>query len=976
MKKFFITLLGLLAFLPMTFAAYFTNVPQVKVQPNGDTLRCFATGDEYFHRLHDADGYTIVLDPATGYYVYADKIGDALVPTSYIAGRTNPAEVGIAPNLSISAEQWRARRQRWNESAPSRAGMRDGQPNHGHINNIVIFIRFADDSEFSNSFESVSRMFNDSTPGYSSMYNYFKSASYNQLTISSSFYPQQSNSTILSYQDTYERSYFEPYSYFNPNGYATDDDDAERTYREHMLLSRAVNAVADMVPQDLDIDYDNNGFVDNVVFVIRGDVGDWNDLLWPHRWSLWTHDAYSYINGKQVWDFNLQLADATSYFNTSVLCHEMNHSLGAPDLYHYYEGTDMEAVSTWDLMHQNTNPPQHMGAYMKYKYGHWIESIPEITECGTYSLHSLGSSATNNCYKIASPNPNEYFVLEYRNKSDLFEGTLPTSGLLVYRINTNFNGNAMWNGIDVFDEVYIFRPNGTTTTSGSIYNAAFAANLGRTMMNETTNPQPFLTDGTVLSVGEFTIRNISAAGGDSMTFTFCDMDYLQISPSSLTVDAEAGSSASAHIASDMGWQISGGCDWLSYTPVNGNGDGNVTFTALSENTDFTSRTCVITVTSTNNTQQSITIVQRGQQPYLEAEVTEPVSGTTGILEHVNSSCNIEILSNVAWTVEANVNWIGFSQVNGEGNTQLTVTALSENVNCLVRYATITISNQYGQSVFLRVMQNSYSDGSLTITPANLTIENRLNATAQLSVSATDEWDILSSPSWLSITPLEGGSNDHTINLTVNGTNSNTTPRSGVIVISDICGRTDSEVHITVTQPEGYMRMSEEQILLGSQQGSSAISMLECSGGWYVANTSVPEWLSVSPSSGNGDQSITFSALSDNTESAARVAVVRFIYTLSIRVEMLVKQDAGTGIVDVAEVTRQVYPNPVSELLTLDITGARRYTVYDAAGRAVMNGTVDSNDNTVSFATVESGIYFIHLVKEDGTTDFVAKVFKK
>ena len=107
-----------------------------------------------------------------------------------------------------------------------------------------------------------------------------------------------------------------------------------------------------------------------------------------------------------------------------------------------------------------------------------------------------------------------------------------------------------------------------------------------------------------------------------------------------------------------------------------------------------------------------------------------------------------------------------------------------------------------------------------------------------------------------------------------------------------------------------------------------------------------------------------------------MAVVRFIYTLSIRVEMLVKQDAGTGIVDVAEVTRQVYPNPVSELLTLDITGARRYTVYDVAGRAVMNGTVDSNDNTVSFATVESGIYFIHLVKEDGTTDFVAKVFKK
>ena len=975
MRKVFIALVGLLAFLPMAFAAYFTNVPQVKVQPNGDTLRCFATGDEYFHRLHDADGYTIVLDPSTGYYVYADKVGDALVPTNYIAGRTNPAEVGIVPNLSISAEQWRARRERWEEPARSRAGMRDGY-NHGHINNIVIFIRFADDTPCTNQFDDVERMFNDATPGYSSMYNFFKAASYDQLTITSSFFPTQSGSTILSYQDSYSRSYFEPYSYANPNGYATDDNDADRTYREHMLLSRAVNAVADMVPADLDIDYDNNGFVDNVVFVIRGNVGDWNDLLWPHRWSLWTSDAYSFINGKQVWDFNLQLADATSYFNTSVLCHEMNHSLGAPDLYHYYNGTDMEAVSTWDLMHQNTNPPQHMGAYMKYKYGHWIESIPEITECGTYSLHSLGSSATNNCYKIASPNPDEYFVLEYRNKNDLFESTLPTSGLLVYRINTNFDGNAMWDGVNVFDEVYIFRPNGTPTSNGSIWNAAFAANLGRTMMNETTNPQPFLTDGTVLSVGDFTIRNISEAGGDSMTFTFCDINYLQITPASLVLDAEASSSSSVHVASDMGWEVTGDCDWLTFSPVSGNGEGNIMFTTVTENNDFTSRSCTITVTASNNTQQTITVIQRGQQPYLEAEVTDPVSGTTGILDHANSTCNIDIRSNVAWTVEANVSWVGFSQVSGEGNASLTVTALSENTTCLPRYATITINSQYGQSVILRVMQNSFSEGSLVITPATLTIENSVNATAQLTVSATDEWDVLSSPSWLSVSPNEGGVNDHSITLSVTSTNSNSSSRTGVIVVSDICGRTDSEVHITVTQPEGYIRLSESQVILGSQQGSSATAELECSGNWYVAGTSVPEWLSVAPTTGSGNQDITFSALSNNTEDDSRVAVVRFIYTLSLRVELLVKQDAATGIVDVAEIMTNLYPNPVTDLLTFDMEGSFLYTVYDASGRTVMRGHLSANDNTLSVSNLESGIYYVRFNEEKTGKTTVAKFVKR
>ena len=524
MKKnitFFVaTFFWMVILLPVTFAAYLKNVPQTLVQPNGDTLHCFATGDEFYHRLHDADGYTIILDKSTGYYVYADKVGDQLVPTSHIAGRANPATAGLTPGLSISAEQWRARRQKWESSTPAltRSQTRAGERNHGHINNLVVFIRFADDDPFENDFSSVEAMFNSPTPGDNSMYNYFKSATYDQLTITSTFYPTQSGTTILSYQDTYSRSYFEPWSSDNPDGY-DEDNDNERTTREHQLLKRAVNAISDMVPSDLDIDYDLDGYVDNVCFLVRGNVGEWNDLLWPHRWSLYSESAY--INGKRVYDFNFQLADNIYYFNTSVLCHEMNHSLSAPDLYHYYDDTGLAPVGPWDLMAQNGSTPQHMGAYMKYKYGNWISEIPEITECGTYTLHSLGSSATNNCYRIASPNSNEFFVLEYRNTNDYFESSLPRSGLLVYRINTDFDGNASYDGETIFDEVYLYRPNGTPDNNGNINQAAFSENSGRTEMNANTNPYPFLTDGSVVSVGDFTLRDISTAGGEVMTFTVC-----------------------------------------------------------------------------------------------------------------------------------------------------------------------------------------------------------------------------------------------------------------------------------------------------------------------------------------------------------------------------------------------------------------------------------------------------------------------
>ena len=43
-------------------AAPVKNMPVVRLQPNGDTLRCFVSGDEFFHRLHDADDDLALFD--------------------------------------------------------------------------------------------------------------------------------------------------------------------------------------------------------------------------------------------------------------------------------------------------------------------------------------------------------------------------------------------------------------------------------------------------------------------------------------------------------------------------------------------------------------------------------------------------------------------------------------------------------------------------------------------------------------------------------------------------------------------------------------------------------------------------------------------------------------------------------------------------------------------------------------------------
>ena len=514
----------------LTYAAYLTNVPRIVKQPDGTELHCFASGDEFYNRLHDANGYTIVQDPQTGYYVYADKINGRIVPTQWVAGNCNPAQKGLRPNLMISQKEYQARRDRMLN--PARLPMhRDENTNKGNYNNIVVFIRFSDDVMFENDFAAVDQMFNDSSDNYraNSLFDYFKRTSYDQLFIHTTFYPQPDGNQIISYQDTFPRVYFMPQSAANPEGYIDNDSVDERTPREHALLARAIAYVEDMIPTDLDLDYNNDGYIDNVCFVIKGDVGDWNDLLWPHRWALYAEDVY--LHGKRVWDFNLQLADASYYFSTSVMCHEMFHSLGAPDLYHYDDTTNMDAVGAWDLMCSNRNPPQQTCAYMKYKYGNWLDAsdIIPLTEYGTYTIKPLNSTTPDKiCYRILTSNPLEFILMDYRNQLEPFDEEVPGRGIIFYRINALYDGNASYNGEDILDEIYVYRKNGTPTANGLIDQAFFRGNVAaRKEFSPTTNPYPFLSNGDVVPIH---IGNLTS-GMDSIQFDY--MEWVGIEDLSL-----------------------------------------------------------------------------------------------------------------------------------------------------------------------------------------------------------------------------------------------------------------------------------------------------------------------------------------------------------------------------------------------------------------------------------------------------------
>lgn len=476
----------------------------------------------------------------------------------------------------------------------------------GELTNLVCFVRFQDETEteaFEHPDSWYEQLFNDSSAGANSVYNYFREASYGQLSWTSSFFPFPTNGKVVSYQARYERGFYREKGEINAIGY---EDEIDKAAREQALIREIAGYLSAALPDDMVLDADGNGAVDNLCIVLSGrsELGS-SHLLWPHRSDLALPDGKAiYIKGKKLVGYLMVFDDANGWsslspvpLNTGVLCHEMSHSLGTYDLYHVND--NLNPVGVWDLMSDNLTTPQQMSAYTKWRYCGWLDGIPEISEPGTYSLHPVGGvTAENTAYKIHPVGSDEYFVVEYRKKEGTFDSGLPESGLLVYRINPAYvGGNVNYNGTTRLDEVYIFRPGGTAKADGNIEKAAFSAESGRTAFGgDKADVKPFYSDG---SPARFALTQISDCG-ETISFRLEQQGHIvSLSvPEKVTLAGAAGEKLEFTVEADVDWTVADVPAWLRLTPASGGaGKTTVVLETLSENGEAQEREAALSFTS-------------------------------------------------------------------------------------------------------------------------------------------------------------------------------------------------------------------------------------------------------------------------------------------------------------------------------------------------------------------------------------------
>jgi hypothetical protein len=498
--------------------------------------------------------------------------------------------------------------------------------------------------------------------------------------------------------------------------------------------------------------------------------------------------------------------------------------------------------------------------------------------------------------------------------------TVPTTTVSLANTATGtsvaIKSNITWNATTDVNWLTIIPANGNGDGTIAITPSANQTTIARTATVTITSP-----DGTTKT---FTV---SQAAGDPI-----------ISVPTTTVSiANTATATPVSITSNTTWDATTDVNWLTLTPTNGNGDGTIAITP-SENQTTIARTATITISSPDGTTKTFTVSQTAG----ESVITVPT--TTVSIANTATATPVSITSNTTWNATTDGNWLTLSPANGNGDGTIAITP-SANPTTSARTATITISSPDGTTKTFTVSQAA-GESVITVPTTTVSIANTATATP-VSITSNTTWDATTDVNWLTLSPANGNG-DGTISVTPSA-NPTTIARTATVTITSPDGTTKT---FTVSQAGADPIITLQKTTISFTDTASTDSVIITSNGPWSANSDV-SWLSVSPTSGSGNDTIIITA-EPNTTGIARTGTVTISSDASVVLKtnttqtITVTQAAKTGTGFTIEQAEKKGYHIIENTVYFENSETSVYTILGQRLSAIGDLSI----------TLQSGIYIV------------------
>ena len=248
--------------------------------------------------------------------------------------------------------------------------------------------------------------------------------------------------------------------------------------------------------------------------------------------------------------------------------------------------------------------------------------------------------------------------------------------------------------------------------------------------------------------------------------------------------------------------------------------------------------------------------------------------------------------------------------------------------------------------------------TLSVSPTSLSFESSAGSKSFTVTSNITNWSVSSNQVWATVTPASG-SNNRTVTVNV-ATNTSTSRRTATITVSatGVASQT-----VTVSQdgyiPTPFIDLSVPSIAFDASAASQSFNITS-NVEWTVMKSAGASWLTVTPSSGRNDGTVTVITMANNT-GAQRTATLT-ISASGIGQQTVIVTQTNTRVAN-ETVEQQLLKAWVSDGM-LYVSGVRQSStlcVYTITGALIYQGVANGTEThglQIHANILDRGIYII------------------